>query len=84
MLDVECANPVKGVSRFVQSFRDDPQFSPKHRRSCSIAAAWMRESVRRKSSQYFGYLPRMRFAIKPSRPILAPFYTSAAAPGVYP
>src|SRR5439155_6723873 len=37
-----------------------------------------------KSSQYFGYLPRMRFAIKPVPPDLAPFYTSGrGGPGVY-
>ena len=37
-----------------------------------------------KSSQYFGYLPRMRFTIKPVPPDLAPFYTSGrGGPGVY-
>ena len=37
-----------------------------------------------KSSQYFGYLPRMRFAIKPVPAGLAPFYTSGrGGPGVY-
>ena len=37
-----------------------------------------------KSSQYFGYLPRMRFTIKPVPPDLAPFYTSGrGGPGIY-
>ena len=37
-----------------------------------------------KASQYFGYLPRARFAIKPVPEDLAPFYTAGrGGPGVY-
>src|SRR5213082_2973411 len=47
-------------------------------------AAWIAKVFDGKSSQYFGYLPRMRFTIKPVPPDLAPFYTSGrGGPGVY-
>jgi len=47
-------------------------------------AAWIAKVFDGKSSQYFGYLPRMRFTIKPVPPDLAPFYTSGrGGPGIY-
>src|ERR1044071_8217491 len=47
-------------------------------------AAWIAKTFDAKSSQYFGYLPRMRFAIKPVPADLAPFYTSGrGGAGIY-
>ena len=69
---------------FVQFLRDDSQFYAKTPQELLNRAAWIAKVFDGKSSQYFGYLPRMRFAIKPVPPDLAPFYTSGrGGPGVY-
>jgi uncharacterized protein (DUF885 family) len=69
---------------FIQFLRGDPQFYAKTPQELLNRAAWIAKVFDGKSSQYFGYLPRMRFAIKPVPPDLAPFYTSGrGGPGVY-
>ena len=69
---------------FVKFLRDDPQFYAKTPQELLNRAAWIAKVFDGKSSQYFGYLPRMRFAIKPVPPDLAPFYTSGrGGPGLY-
>jgi uncharacterized protein (DUF885 family) len=69
---------------FLQFLRDDPQFYAKTPEELLSRAAWIAKVFDGKSSQYFGYLPRMRFTIKPVPPDLAPFYTSGrGGAGVY-
>ena len=69
---------------FVQFLRDDPQFYAKTPQDLLNRAAWIAKVFDGKSSQYFGYLPRMRFAIKPVPADLAPFYTSGrGGAGIY-
>ena len=63
----------------------DPQFQAKTAQELLLSrAAWIAKVFDGKSSQYFGYLPRMRFTIKPVPDDLAPFYTSGrGGAGVY-
>ena len=69
---------------FLQFLRDDPQFYAKTPQELLNRAAWIAKVFDGKSSQYFGYLPRMRFTIKPVPADLAPFYTSGrGGPGIY-
>ena len=69
---------------FLQFLRTDPQFCAKTPQELLNRAAWIAKVFDGKSSQYFGYLPRMRFAIKPVPDDLAPFYTSGrGGAGVY-
>ena len=69
---------------FLQFLRDDPQFYAKTPQELLNRAAWIAKKFDGKSSQYFGYLPRMRFTIKPVPDDLAPFYTSGrGGPGIY-
>ena len=49
-----------------------------------MRAAWIAKKFDGKAAQYFGYLPRARFAIKPVPDDMAPFYTAGrGGPGVY-
>jgi len=49
-----------------------------------MRAAWIAKRFDGKAGQFFGYLPRARFAIKPVPDDLAPFYTAGrGGPGVY-
>ena len=69
---------------FLEFLRTDPQFYAKTPQELLNRAAWICKVFDGKSSQYFGYLPRMRFTIKPVPDDLAPFYTSGrGGPGVY-
>ncbi len=69
---------------FLKFLREDPQFYAKTPQELLNRAAWICKVFDGKASQYFGYLPRMRFTIKPVPPDLAPFYTSGrGGPGVY-
>jgi uncharacterized protein (DUF885 family) len=85
MLDTMHQSGFKGEFPAFQKFlRDDPQFYAKTPQELLNRAAWIAKVFDGKSSQYFGYLPRMRFTIKPVPPDLAPFYTSGrGGPGVY-
>lgn len=69
---------------FQKFLREDPQFYAKTPQELLNRAAWIAKVFDGKASQYFGYLPRMRFTIKPVPPDLAPFYTSGrGGPGIY-
>jgi uncharacterized protein (DUF885 family) len=69
---------------FLRFLRTDPQFYAKTPEELLMRAAWIAKKFDAKSSQYFGYLPRMRFAITPVPDDLAPFYTAdRGGPGVY-
>jgi uncharacterized protein (DUF885 family) len=85
MVDVMHETGFKGdFPAFLQFLRTDPQFYAKTPQELLNRAAWIAKVFDGKASQYFGYLPRMRFTIKPVPPDLAPFYTSGrGGPGVY-
>jgi uncharacterized protein (DUF885 family) len=85
MVDVMKETGFKGdFPAFLQFLRTDPQFYAKTPQELLNRAAWIAKVFDGKASQYFGYLPRARFTIKPVPPDLAPFYTSGrGGPGVY-
>ncbi len=69
---------------FLQFLRTDPRFYPKSADELLMRASWIAKKFDAKASQYFGYLPRERFAIRPVPDDLAPFYTAGrGGPGVY-
>lgn len=69
---------------FMQFLRTDPQFYAKTPEELLMRAAWIAKKFDAKTSQYFGYLPRTRFAIRPVPDDLAPFYTAGrGGPGIY-
>jgi uncharacterized protein (DUF885 family) len=69
---------------FLQFLRTDPQFYAKTPDELLMRAAWIAKKFDGKASQFFGMLPRSRFAIKPVPDDLAPFYTSGrGGPGTY-
>jgi uncharacterized protein (DUF885 family) len=69
---------------FLAFLRKDPQFYAKTPDELLMRAAWIAKKFDGKAEQYFGYLPRRRFAIVPVPPDQAPYYTSArGGPGVY-
>jgi len=85
MLDTMKATGFKGdFPAFLHYLRSDPRFYAKTPQELLMRAAWIAKTFDGKASQYFGYLPRQRFAIKPVPPDIAPFYTSGrGGPGVY-
>jgi uncharacterized protein (DUF885 family) len=69
---------------FLAFLRGDPQFYAKTPEELLMRAAWISKKFDGKADQYFGYLPRRRFAIVPVPPDQAPYYTSArGGPGIY-
>jgi uncharacterized protein (DUF885 family) len=69
---------------FLQFLRADPQFYARSADELLMRAAWIAKKFDGKAAQFFGYLPRARFAIKPVPADLAPFYTAGrGGPGVY-
>jgi uncharacterized protein (DUF885 family) len=69
---------------FLAFLRKDPQFQAKTPEELLMRAAWIAKRFDGKASQYFGQLPRARFAIRPVPEDLAPFYTAGrGGPGVY-
>ncbi len=69
---------------FLHYLRTDPKFYAKTPQELLNRAAWIAKVFDGKASQYFGYLPRARFTIKPVPPDVAPFYTSGrGGPGLY-
>ncbi|MEO7026194.1 MAG: DUF885 family protein [Caulobacteraceae bacterium] len=69
---------------FLAFLRSDPRFYAKTPEELLMRAAFIAKGFDAKAAQYFGYLPRSRFAIKPVPPELAPFYTSGrGGPGIY-
>jgi uncharacterized protein (DUF885 family) len=69
---------------FLKYLRSEPKFYAKTPDELLMRASWIAKKFDGKASQYFGYLPRARFAIKPVPDDLAPFYTAGrGGPGVY-
>jgi uncharacterized protein (DUF885 family) len=69
---------------FLKYLRSEPRFYAKTPDELLMRASWIAKKFDGKASQYFGYLPRARFAIKPVPDDLAPFYTAGrGGPGVY-
>ncbi|MBI0475474.1 DUF885 family protein [Sphingomonas sp. MA1305] len=69
---------------FLAFLRSDPRFYAKTPQDLLDRAAWIAKTFDGKASQYFGRLPRARFAIKPVPADLAPFYTGGrGGPGIY-
>jgi uncharacterized protein (DUF885 family) len=69
---------------FLAFLRSDPKFYAKTPEELLMRAAWIAKRFDGKASLYFGYLPRMRFTIRPVPDDLAPFYTGGrGGPGVY-
>jgi uncharacterized protein (DUF885 family) len=69
---------------FLAYLRSDPKFYAKTPDELLMRAAWIAKRFDGKASLFFGYLPRMRFTIRPVPDDLAPFYTGGrGGPGVY-
>jgi uncharacterized protein (DUF885 family) len=69
---------------FLAFLRTDPRFYAKTPEELLMRAAWIAKKFDGKADQYFGYLPRRRFAIVPVPADQAPYYTSArGGPGIY-
>ena len=69
---------------FQKFLRSDARFYVKSPEDLLMHAAWIAKRFDGKSAQFFGYLPRARFAIKPVPDDLAPFYTAGrGGAGVY-
>ncbi len=69
---------------FLQFLRTDPRFYAKTPEELLMRAAWVAKKFDAKAGQYFGYLPRQRFAILPVPDDQAPYYTAGrGGPGVY-
>ncbi|MCJ2185775.1 DUF885 family protein [Novosphingobium sp. 2638] len=72
------------LKAFLHFLRTDPQFYPKTPKELLYRAAWIAKTFDGKASQFFGHLPRSRFAIKPVPAEIAPFYTGGrGGPGIY-
>ncbi|WP_255369448.1 DUF885 domain-containing protein [Luteibacter sp. UNCMF366Tsu5.1] len=61
---------------FLTFLRTDPQFYAKTPDELLMRTAWVAKQVDAKLGQYFGLLPRQRFAIEPVPADIAPYYTS--------
>ena len=71
-------------SAFLEFLRTDGQFYAKTPEELLMRAAYIAKQFDAKASQYFGFLPRQRFAIIPVPPDQAPFYTSGrGGAGIY-
>jgi uncharacterized protein (DUF885 family) len=69
---------------FLHFLRTDPRFYPRTKEELLMRAAWIAKRFDGKAAQFFGYLPRERFTIRPVPEDLAPFYTAGrGGPGVY-
>src|SRR5256886_1318610 len=71
---------------FLRFLRTDPRFYARSPEELLMHAAWTAKRFDGKAAQFFGYLPRARFAIKPVPEDLAPFYTAGrgGAGGYFP
>lgn len=61
---------------FLQFLRTDPRFYAKTPDELLMRTAWVAKQVDGKLGNYFGLLPRQRFAIEPVPADIAPYYTS--------
>lgn len=69
---------------FLTFLRTDPQFYARTPQELLNRAAWIAKTFDGKASEFFGRMPRMRFAIKSVPDDIAPFYTGGrGGPGIY-
>lgn len=69
---------------FLALLRTDPQFYAKTPEELLMRAAWIAKRFDAKAGEYFGRIPRARFAIRPVPDDIAPFYTAGrGGPGGY-
>ncbi|AOH85043.1 hypothetical protein AWL63_14855 [Sphingomonas panacis] len=69
---------------FLTYLRTDPRFYAKTPQALLDRAAWIAKTFDGKAKDWFGHLPRSRFAIIPVPADIAPFYTGGrGGPGVY-
>jgi len=72
------------LPEFLAFLRTDPQFYAKTPDELLMRAAWIAKKFDGKAAQYFGRIPRARFAIRPVPDDIAPFYTAGrGGPGGY-
>jgi uncharacterized protein (DUF885 family) len=72
------------LAAFLNFLKTDKQFYTTTPEQLLKEAAFIAKKFDGKASQYFGHLPRSRFAIVPVPPDIAPFYTAGrGGPGVY-
>ncbi|MBX7481282.1 DUF885 domain-containing protein [Qipengyuania qiaonensis] len=64
------------LAEFVTFLRTDPQFVAKTPDELMGVSAYVAKRVDGKIADYFGFLPRHRFTIRPVDPAIAPFYTA--------
>jgi uncharacterized protein (DUF885 family) len=85
MLAVMRETGFKGdFAAFLKFLRADPRFYAKSPDDLLMHGAWIAKKFDGKAAQYFGYLPRARFAIRAVPEEMAPFYTSGrGGPGLF-
>jgi uncharacterized protein (DUF885 family) len=85
MVDTMNQSGFKGdFPAFLVFLRVDAQFQANSAQELLMRAAWIAKKFDGKASQYFGLLPRARFAIEPVPDDIAPFYTSGrGGPGLF-
>ncbi len=85
MLDVMKEVGFQGdLPAFLTYLRTDPRFYAKTPDELLKQAAWIAKTFDGKAKDWFGHLPRSRFAIIPVPADIAPFYTGGrGGPGVY-
>ncbi len=72
------------LDAFLKSLRSDPRFYVSTPQALLDRAAWIAKTFDGKARDWFGRLPRARFAIRPVPDDQAPFYTAGrGGPGVY-
>ena len=72
------------LADFLESLRSDPRFYVATPQALLDRAAWIAKMFDGKARDWFGRLPRARFAIRPVPEDQAPFYTAGrGGPGVY-
>ena len=64
------------LAEFVTYLRTDPQFVAKTPDELMGVSSYVAKRVDGKIADYFGFLPRHRFTIRPVDPAIAPFYTA--------
>ncbi len=85
MVDIMNQTGFKGdFPAFLVFLRADAQFQAYSAQDLLMRAAWIAKKFDGKASQYFGLLPRARFAIEPVPDDIAPFYTAGrGGPGLF-
>ncbi|QPL38709.1 DUF885 family protein [Erythrobacter sp. A30-3] len=64
------------LAEFVNFLRTDPQFVARTPDELMGVSAYAAKRVDGRLADYFGFLPRHRFTIRPVDPAIAPFYTA--------